>query len=358
MPVRNGERYLPEAMESILGQTFADFELVVIDDESTDATPELLAGYRSRDDRIRVVRKHSEGLVAALNHGCAIARAPYVARMDVDDIAAPERLEHQLGYLAEHPEVALLGTGHTEIDGEGRILGTTSYPASMEAVAERLPTKNCFAHPTVVFSRAVFDAVGGYRAALLHAEDYDLWLRMSDGHPVANLAAPLLAYRVHPGSVSLQNRRQQTLSTLAAQAAARIRRAGGDDGLSDEAVVTIEVLERMGLSRAEIARNVFATCSGQAERALAGGHDGLALRFATEALACAADIPLSRDERAHLHRIAAIAAFNENHRLRAAWAFAAGVAARPTLATGLLRRMARSLSTAGKESERRDAADA
>jgi hypothetical protein len=357
MPVRDGERYLSEAMDSILGQTFADFEVIVVDDESTDATPELLAHYEDRDDRVRVVRKRSEGLVAALNHGCSLATAPYVARMDVDDVASPERLERQVRYLADHPEVALLGTGHTEIDGRGRVLGTTSYPTSVEAVAARLPVKNCFAHPTVVFSRAVFDALGGYRRALLHGEDYDLWLRMTDEHPAANLAEPLLAYRVHPNSVSLRNRRQQVLSTLGAQAAARIRRAGGDDPLSGEALVTVDVLERLGVSRAEVARNVLAVCSAEAERALAAEHHELALRFVAEALACGAEAPLSRDQRAHLHRIAAIAAFKEKRHVRAVRAFAAGVAARPTLATGLARRMARSLSTAGRHSERRNAAD-
>ena len=151
--------------------------------------------------------------------------------MDADDIAYPDRLACQLEFLSEPPDVALLGTGHTEIDENGQLLGTTVYPSSVDAVAKRLPVKNCIAHPTVVFSRAVFQQVGGYRPALLHAEDYDLWLRIADHHAVANLDRPLLAYRVHPQSVSVTNRKQQTLPVLAAQAATRLRRAGMDDGL-------------------------------------------------------------------------------------------------------------------------------
>jgi hypothetical protein len=342
MPVRNAARYLREAMASVLSQTFPNFEMVVVDDESTDASSQILEEFETGDSRVQVRRRRSEGLVAALNYGCSLARAPYIARMDADDVAFPERLERQLAFLHEHPDVALLGTAHTEIDESGNLLGTTVYPTSIEAVAQRLPVKNCLAHPTVVFSRAVFREVGGYRAALPHAEDYDLWLRIGDRHEIANLDEPLLAYRLHPASISVTNRRQQVLSTLAAQAATRARRAGADDGLGGESVVTLEVLQRLGVSRPEVARNVFVTCSSQAERALAGGHDRLALDFCADALACGRDMRLTRAQRAHVHRIAAIAAFNEGMFRESAASLARGIATRPSLVGGVLRRGVRS----------------
>lgn len=344
LPVRNGARFLPEAMDSILAQTLGDFEVTAVDDGSSDETPALLAAYQERDSRVRVLRTEGEGLVAALNLGCHSAGAPYIARMDADDVAAPERLERQLAYLSAHPDVALLGTGHTEIDDAGALLGTTVYPTEPDAVAARLLRKNCLAHPTVVFSRTVFDEVGGYRRSMLHGEDYDLWLRIADRHRVANLPEPLLAYRVHAQGVSIGNRRQQIISMLGAQAAARRRRAGGDDGLWDVDVVTVAVLERLGVDAAEVARNVFAACSAEAERALAAGDAELAARFCSEALDCGRTIRLSRDERAHVHRIAAIAAFDEGRLLAAARSFASGVAARPTLVGGPVRKLTRRLA--------------
>lgn len=328
-------------MESILSQSFRDFEVLAIDDGSTDASTEMLAEFESRDPRVRVYRRDGEGVIAALNYGCGLVRSQYVARMDADDVAHPERLERQLAFLHENPEVVLLGTGHSEIDENGTILGTTIYPSSIEDVAARLPVKNCLAHPTVVFSRAVFEELGGYRIALRHAEDYDLWLRMGDRHPIANLAEPLLAYRVHPHSVSVANQKQQTLSTLAARAATQLRRSGVDDGLSSETVVTHEVLEHLGVSRAEVARHVFATCSGRAEWALASGQDRLALDFCADALKAGDDAGLTRAERAHVHRIATIAALNERLLPDATRSLVRGIAARPFLTVGILRRALR-----------------
>lgn len=344
MPVRDGAQHLAEAVESILEQSLRDFEFIVVDDGSSDETPAILEHYARRDRRMVILRRPSEGYVVALNHGCTLARSPYIARMDADDVSFPERLDRQIAYLARRSDVALLGTAHTEITEDGTVVGMSAYPSETNAVAIRLLVKNCLAHPTVVFSRTVFEQVGGYRTALRPSEDYDLWLRIADRHAIANLDEPLLAYRVHPQSVSMRNLRQQVLSRLAAQAAARIRRAGGDDGLADVELVTVEVVERLGLSRQEIEQNVFTTCLAAAERALSLDQNRLALDLSLEAVACRSGISLSRAERASAHRIATIAALRARMPGRALRSVASGMVARPSLAIGLLRRGARALA--------------
>lgn len=352
MPVRNAARYLAEAIESILSQTFRDFELLIVDDGSTDETPKILAKFQARDRRVSVHRLPGGGLSAALNHGCSLARGSLIARMDGDDVALAERLERQVEFLAVRTDVVLLGTAHTEIDSEGSVLGMTVYPTDPEAVAARLPVKNCIAHPTVMFSRCAFESVGGYRRAFFPAEDYDLWLRLGDRYAMANLPEPLLQYRLHSGSASLNNRRQQVLSAIGAQAATRARRSGKDDPLTSAELVTPTVLYRIGVSRAEVARALFGVSCGEAERALAAGEDVLAARFCEEALAWGKDVPLDSRQRAHVHRIAAIAAMNQRRPVRAARAVAVGIAADPALILGVARRLTRGVGTLSRRARR------
>ena len=116
MPVRDGERFVGEAVESVLGQTLADLELIVVDDGSTDSTPALLAGFARADARVRVLTQAVGGLTSTLNAGCALVRAPLIARMDADDVALPDRLERQVAFLDAHPDVALLGGGIVLVD--------------------------------------------------------------------------------------------------------------------------------------------------------------------------------------------------------------------------------------------------
>ncbi len=249
MPVRNGERFLDEAVASILSQTVADLELVVVDDGSTDRTPELLAAIAGRDARVGVLTQAPGGLTVALNAGCAAAAAPLLARMDADDVALPDRLERQLAVLDRRPEVALLGGGIVLVDEQGREVDREPGRASLDLMA-----RNELTHATVVMRAEAFRAIGGYR--LDQAEDYDLWLRLEERHRVAAVAEPVLRYRLHPGQFSVTELERQALGFLCVREAARRRRAGGPDPLDGVERLDEDVLARLGIDRAELDRTV------------------------------------------------------------------------------------------------------
>jgi hypothetical protein len=231
MAVFNGARYLPETLASLGSQTFKDFEIVIVDDGSTDATPSILKEFAESDPRCRIITQPNKGQVAARNLGVEAAKAPLIAWLDADDIAEKERFARQVDFLRAHPRVAAVGSAITLIDENGVEAGVTFYPEGAAEVAASM-TKTCaLAHSAVMMRKAPFLGIGGYRQALLHAEDYDLWLRLLDHYDAHNLKEPLLRYRQHGGSVSFRHRRQQSLAAMAARHSTKARRAGGPDPL-------------------------------------------------------------------------------------------------------------------------------
>ena len=202
MPVRDAERFLKDAVESVLAQTFGDLELLAVDDGSRDASAAILARYAAADARVRVLSSPARGVAGALNAGIAAARASYVARMDADDVSEPDRLARQLAVLDADPGIVLVGAAATLVDDRGRVVGSVVPPAEHEAIAQRLLTHNVVVHGTVVVRRAAWSAVGGYDLSAHLVEDYDLWCRLLAHGRLANVAAPLYRLRVHGGSVS------------------------------------------------------------------------------------------------------------------------------------------------------------
>jgi len=249
MPVRDGERYLAEAVGSVLAQTLSDLELIVVDDGSEDGTPAMLDEAARRDPRVRVHRQEPGGLTVALNAGCALARAPLIARMDADDVMLGDRLERQAAFLGEHPDVAVLGAGIVLVDEEGREIDREPGRAELD-----LLECNELTHATVVMRTGAFRALGGYR--LDQAEDYDLWLRFQERRGIAALRAPVIRYRLHPGQFSVTRLERQAIGFLAVRAAALERRAGRPDPLDGVEHLDLSVLERLGVSRAELDRTV------------------------------------------------------------------------------------------------------
>jgi len=200
MGVWNGAPQVGEAVQSVLSQTAADLELIVIDDESSDATPAILKSFR--DPRLRITRRARGGLTSALNAALRLARAPLVARLDADDVALPERLDRQLGFLARNPDVGLLGTAAREVDAAGREVAILRPPTGDAEIRRTLIRRNPFVHSSVVMRRAVMEQAGGYDPAFPVAQDYDLWMRMSRVTLMANLPELLVVRRLLPGRVT------------------------------------------------------------------------------------------------------------------------------------------------------------
>lgn len=288
LPVRNGAAFLRAACDSVLAQQGVTLELLVVDDGSTDATPEILRALA--EPRLRVIRQAGQGLtgqglVAALNRGLAEARAPLVARLDADDLALPRRLALQAAHLAAHPRIVVLGSAWQVIDAAGRPHGVAHPPCDAAAVRDELGRRNCLAHPAVMFRRDAVLAAGGYRAAFEGAEDYDLWLRLSERHDLENLPQPLLAYREHPGQGTRQRLEQGILAEIGALAAWRRRRDGGEDGMTGAALIDRDALVALGLSRTAVSAAIVARALGSARRAHAAGDRAAAGRAAALVLA-------------------------------------------------------------------------
>jgi len=200
--VHNGAPWVSRAVESVLGQTLADLDLIVVDDGSTDATPTLLAAVR--DSRLIVERQSRTGLTRALNRALARARAPLIARLDADDVALPARLERQRAFLEGHPDVGLLGTAARVVDEADRELAVIRPPEADPAIRRALIRRNPFVHSSVMARRALVEQVGGYDASFPVAQDYDLWLRLSAVTRMANLPEPLVIRRLIPGRVTAE----------------------------------------------------------------------------------------------------------------------------------------------------------
>ena len=204
MSVHNGERYLAAAIDSVLTQTFENFEFVIVDDASTDATRSILDAYT--DPRIRRLANDSNiGLTKSLNRGLALARAPLVARQDADDVSLPRRLALQVVFMAAHPEIVLVGSRVRVIDESGRRrVGHIDVRAeSAVGVRWQLLFSNPFAHSAVMFRlNAVRDALGGYDERFEFNQDFELWSRVIGHFEAANLPDVLVEYRAHADSIA------------------------------------------------------------------------------------------------------------------------------------------------------------
>ncbi len=210
MPVYNAGPYLIDAIASIIEQTMRDWELICVNDGSTDNSRQVLDWFATQDDRIRVVHQQNRGIVDALNGGCAIARAPLICRMDCDDISMAERFEQQSQFMRKNPTCTVVGGSILQIDGDSDPLGMSSLPIEHDDILNNLLHRRPgHFHPTTMIRAAALDAVGGYRKKYEWVEDHDLWLRLAQRGKLANLQEAVLCYRQHAGSVCWQRAAQQ-----------------------------------------------------------------------------------------------------------------------------------------------------
>lgn len=233
IPVYNAAATIEGALRSMLAQTMADMRLIVVDDGSSDQTPDILARLAAEDPRVEVIRTDNRGIVDALNLALAHATAELVARHDADDIAFPERLATQMAFLDTAPDCVAVGCNAFHIDGHGRRLGyTTTFKPTVVGNPFYAPSKEPYLmHPFLLARREALVAAGGYRH-VFHAEDTDLYWRLSDLGRLSNVVDVLGEYRVHENSVtakSIVNGRVAAVNSQLAAVSERRRRVGRQD---------------------------------------------------------------------------------------------------------------------------------
>ena len=237
MSVYNGEKYIEKAIESILNQTFRDYELIIINDGSTDSTSTILSRYEKAEDRISVYHQANQGVGASRNRGCQIAQGKYIAVMDSDDISLPERLAKEIHYMEAHPEISVLGTWVECIDKDDKQVSVWQYPTAPGVIGWCLFFTDCLAHSSVMMRRDFIEQLGFYRPEFAQAEDYDLWARASFVSRIANLPEILVRYRSWEGG--LTSRYQQTVEQFSAQVTySMITQLLGQE-VSEEAIFTL-----------------------------------------------------------------------------------------------------------------------
>lgn len=216
MAVHNEERHISSAIESILSQDFADFELVIVDDASTDGTPTILRDVASQDHRVNVVMNTTnQGMGRSFNRGVSVSRGRYIARMDGDDVALSGRFAGQVAALESDPGFAVVGGQLELIDEHGTWVGNRQYPLTDDALKRNILRFSPFAHPATMIRRAAIEEAGGYDQRYTPAEDLDLWCRLGRRWKFANLSDYVLRYRLHNRSMTARHSRRMQWQTLA-----------------------------------------------------------------------------------------------------------------------------------------------
>lgn len=217
MPVFNqDESYLRTAIESILDQSFDDFEFIIIDDGSTDATClGILDRFSKADARVRLIRNESNsGIVHSLNKALSTASGTYIARMDSDDFSLPERMEKQLAFLERNPDHDLVGSWTAVMDEKGCGIGAIKPPTDSRSIRNAILLGNPIMHPTWMFRASLLDEVGTYDPNAGNAEDYEFLLRIAMLHKIANVPEMLLKYRFNTNGLSFKNNKVQERNAL------------------------------------------------------------------------------------------------------------------------------------------------
>ena len=205
MSVYNGEKYLNEAIDSILGQTFKDFEFLIVNDGSTDKTREILESYK--DPRIRIINNEKNiGLTKSLNIGLRIVKGEYIARQDADDISCGNRLERQIKFLDEKLDIAIVGTNYFRINEKGDIIQEIKRQEKDKDIKKYLLNGNQLGHGTIMFRKSCIEKVGFYREEFKFAQDYDFVLHFSEKYKLANIPETLYKWRINSDSVSVSRK--------------------------------------------------------------------------------------------------------------------------------------------------------
>lgn len=227
LPTHNDEKYIGAAIDSILKQTFSDFELIIINDGSTDNTESIIERYAELDCRVKVVHRSNSGIVSSLNYGISIALGSYIARMDGDDLSLPMRFEHQVNYLERNLDVVAIGSMFSFINEDAKILKNEmrAYKIANSDLYGPRPFNAWMCHPAAMIRKSALIKIGGYRY-FIHSEDADLWMRLEEIGYLRNFPDILFQWRRHPGRVSIKGMMEQKKWHALSLIMARRRREG------------------------------------------------------------------------------------------------------------------------------------
>jgi hypothetical protein len=349
MVVCNVERFLAEAVESIIAQTFRDFEFIIVDYGSTDRSKSIVSNFADKDERIKLHEIPHCTLPEARNAGCFLAQGTYIALIDADNVSLPRRLQWAVEFMEKHPEVGVVGGGMEAIDATGASLPNSALP--FKAWATPRPVENreiqsallsdCVIwQNSVLMRKEAFTRVGGYRTIFLQAEDYDLWLRIAERFEMANLKQPVFKLRHHPYQLSVRKRTQQSLCWLAARASAACRKTGQPDPLDSTKEITPTVLVGLGVSDAAQQEALYDSYLGQLRCMCALGEWSGALNLAMEMLRSSSDWKhVDRRAIANMRLKAARVYWKNNRFLQSIFTAGHAVMTRPMLVGRPLKRL-------------------
>lgn len=226
--VYNDEKNIAIAVKSILEQTFQDFEIIIVNDGSTDNTEDVIKNLQVNDSRILLVNQNNQGTSKAANNGLSYCRGKYIARLDSDDYSFPHRLNFQFNYLESHPDVVLIGGGSFIIDHDNNIIGSRNVKTNNPQ--KTLMHRCIFQQSDVMFRKDAVLNLGGYRVKFKNAQDYDLWLRLSEVGQIAKVQEYFGVWRLNPGGYTLSRKLEQKNEVKIIKKMALLRRKGFDDG--------------------------------------------------------------------------------------------------------------------------------
>lgn len=346
MVICNVERFLGEAIESILNQTFCDFEFIIVDFGSTDKSKDIAGSYAAKDQRIKLHEIPPCSYIQAKIAACSLPKSRYIAIQDADDVSLPSRLNAELDFMEKHPEVGLLGGAVQRIDSDGKHLTIADdYPTEDREIRITLRKWNTFWHPTVLVLREAYVRAGGYREATSPSDDYDLWLRISEHFKCANLKQVVLNYRIHPKQLSVRERKQQILCVLGAQAAAALRAAGKPDPLNAIKQLTPAVLAEMGVSEATQKNHLAEGYFSLIKQMYKAREFAAVLEAAAEMLKLCEDDVAQRRYISDVHLICAAAYSKQGRILSCVLSFWRAVLARPQVVGRPLKPLLRRLGS-------------
>lgn len=236
MSAYNSEKYISDSISSILNQTYDHWELIIINDASSDNTLKIINQFSEKDSRIKVIdNKKNLGLTISLNIGINNSNGEFIARLDSDDLAEPSRLEKELDYLQSDPDIGLVGSAAHLINSLGNRIGSMNVMSQQYFVNRFLINLNPFIHSSIMIRKKALDDVGSYREKFRYSQDYDLILRLNDKYKLSNIALPLIRWRVSESSVTMQHHTLQRIyADIAREFAIERRNFGHDDYQSAE----------------------------------------------------------------------------------------------------------------------------